>query len=146
MTQLPTAMHPRTQTKAWTANTAWVKRPSYTREGQGKGRSPQPQWEDSCRWEADPHSKDSTVLRKAALHLVLGFGFAAKENNSGTHTAKTIKNHTEKWPSEQVISGRQTRMKGQRLNERAKHLSEVIDIMYWYIIQYIDIEVIDSSE
>lgn len=45
--------------------------------------------------EANAYSKDSTVLRKAALHLVLAFGFAAKENDTGTHMAKTIRRTTD---------------------------------------------------
>lgn len=85
--------------------------------GTGQREEPQPQWEDSCTGEANAHSKDSSGLRKAALHLLLGFSFAAKEKNSGI--PNTIRRTTGQWPSEQAMSGRQTGMKGQRNSKAA---------------------------
>lgn len=76
------------------------------------------------------------MLRKARLHLVLNFGFAAKENDTGTHKAKTIRRTTDQRPSEQVISGRQTRMKGQRNSKAALKLLIVLNNTQFFNLRY----------
>lgn len=66
---------------------------------------------------ADACSKDRTAP------------FAAKENNSGTPMAKTIRKTTEQWPSGQILSERQ-RMKGQRNSKAA------LRSYWWFWIIY----------
>lgn len=120
VTQLLIAMHPGTQTppcsppRVWTANTDWVLRSSYSREGQGKERSPQSQWEHSCRClQQGQHSAQEGSTAPRA-----GFWFCSQGEQLRNSMAKAIRRTTEQWPSEQVISERQ-RMKGQRNSKAA---------------------------
>lgn len=97
MTQLPTAMHPGTQNLpaahlgSGQQTLPECKGSATAERDRAKKGAPSPRG----RIPADACSKDSTVLRKAALHLLLGFGFPAKDNNSGTPVAKTIRKTTE---------------------------------------------------